>query len=62
MYRVVFDENVFLHGQNGKKSKKVRDLGIFKRERGGCFLDPHKKWNYWTNFLFLLIYAKFSLL
>ena len=52
MYRVVFDENVLLHGQNGKKSKKVRVFGIFKNDPWGCFLDPHKKSNYWTNFVF----------
>ena len=39
---MVFVENVFLHGQNGKKSKKVRVLGIFKSDPGDCFLDPHK--------------------
>ena len=40
MYRLIFVKNVFLHGQNGKKSKKVRVLGILKRDPGNCFLDP----------------------
>ena len=51
MYRVVFVENVLLHGQNGEKSKKVRVLGYLKVIRGGgCFLDPHKKLNYFLIF------------
>ena len=45
MYRVVFVENMLLHGQNGKKSKKLRVFGIFKSDPGGCFLDPRKKSN-----------------
>ena len=54
MYRVVFGENVLLHGHNGKKSKKVRVLGIFKSDLGGgaVFLDPRKKSKYWTSFAF----------
>ena len=50
MYRVVFDENVLLHGQNGKKPKV---FGIFKNDLVGCFWDSHKESNYWTNFAFL---------
>ena len=51
MNRVV--ENVLLHGQNGKKSKKVvRVFGIFKSDSESCFLDSHKKSNDWANFLF----------
>ena len=52
MYRMVFVENVLLHGQNEKESKKVRVLGIFKRDPGGCFLDPHKKLNYFCIIFF----------
>ena len=50
MYRVVFVENVLLRGQNGEKSKEVRVFGVIKSDPGGCFLDPIKKSNYWTNF------------
>ena len=35
MYSVVVVENMLLHGQNGKKSKKVRVFGIFKSDSGG---------------------------
>ena len=56
MYRVVFVENVLLHGQNRKKSKKVRVLEIFKIDPGCCFLDPHKNR---TIFELFLIDAKF---
>ena len=42
--KFVFVENVLLHGQNGKKSKKVRVLGIFKSDpkegRGQFFGSP----------------------
>ena len=46
MYRVVFVKNMLVHGQSGKKSKKVRVFGIFKSDPGDCFLDPYKKSNY----------------
>ena len=42
MYRVVIVENVHLHGQNRKKSKKFRVFGIFKCDPGGCCFDLHK--------------------
>ena len=64
---MVFVENVLLNSQNGKKSKIVRVFGIFKSDPGGGFLDPHKKSNYWTNFLFFFFlstrnFAFFNLL
>ena len=56
MSRVVFVKNVLLHGQNGKKSKKMRVFGIFKSDPRGCFWIPIKNL---TTFEFLLIDAKF---
>ena len=37
MYKIIFVENVLLHGQNGIKSKQVQVFRIFKSDPGGCF-------------------------
>ena len=59
MYRVIFVENVLLHGQNGEKSKKVRVLGILQSDPGGCFWFPMDYFWFFFNrreILFSIIY------